>query len=80
MTAIFDQHLDKNAANFVALDCHRDGVYAKRVLDGLITRGVFVRMPAIAPLNRCIRISAGTDADLTIFAETLPEALADAQR
>ena len=69
-----------SAANFVALDCHRDGVYAKRVLDGLITRGVFVRMPGIAPLNRCIRISAGTDADLTIFAETLPEALADAQR
>ena len=67
-----------SAANFVAIDCLRDGAYAKRVLDGLIGRGVFVRMPGVAPLNRCIRISAGTDADLDIFAETLPLALAAA--
>jgi histidinol-phosphate aminotransferase len=64
-----------SAANFVALDCGRDGVYAKRVLDGLIERGVFVRMPGVAPLNRCIRISAGTDADLDVFATELPQAL-----
>lgn len=67
-----------SAANFVALDCHRDGIFAKRVLDGLIARGVFVRMPGVAPLNRCIRISAGTSADLAVFAEALPLALADA--
>lgn len=67
-----------SATNFVALDCHRDGAYAKRVLDGLIARGVFVRMPGVAPLNRCIRISAGTDADLAIFAAELPGALAAA--
>ena len=68
-----------SAANFVALDCHRDGIFAKRVLDGLIARGVFVRMPGAAPLNRCIRISAGMDAELAIFAEALPAALADAR-
>ena len=67
-----------SAANFVALDCHRDGAYAKRVLDGLIARGVFVRMPGVAPLNRCIRISAGTDSDLDVFAAELPAALAAA--
>jgi histidinol-phosphate aminotransferase len=49
------------------------------VLDGLIARGVFVRMPGVAPLNRCIRISAGTDADLDVFEAVLPEALAAAQ-
>ena len=65
-----------SAANFVALDTHRDGAYAKRLLDGLIARGVFVRMPGVAPLNRCIRISAGTDADLQVFAEALPQAIA----
>ena len=27
-------------------------------------RGVFVRMPGVAPLNRCIRISCGPDAAL----------------
>jgi histidinol-phosphate aminotransferase len=35
-------------------------------------------MPGVAPLNRCIRVSAGTEADLAAFAETLPRALADA--
>ena len=63
-------------ANFVAVDCKRDGAYAKRVLDGLIARGVFVRMPGVAPLNRCIRISAGTDEDLDVFATELPQVLA----
>ena len=67
-----------SATNFVAIDCGRDGAFAKRVLDGLIARGVFVRMPGVAPLNRCIRVSAGTEGDLAIFAEALPAALADA--
>ena len=67
-----------SATNFVAVDCGRDGAYARRVLDGLIAQGVFVRMPGVAPLNRCIRVSAGTEADLAAFAETLPRALADA--
>ncbi|MEL6243692.1 MAG: aminotransferase class I/II-fold pyridoxal phosphate-dependent enzyme, partial [Pseudomonadota bacterium] len=34
-----------SATNFVALDCGGDGAFAKAVLDGLIARGVFVRMP-----------------------------------
>jgi histidinol-phosphate aminotransferase len=67
-----------SATNFVTIDCGRDGAYARRVLDGLIAQGVFVRMPGVAPLNRCIRVSAGTEADLAAFAETLPRALADA--
>ena len=66
-----------SATNFVAIDCGRDGAYARRILDGLVARGVFVRMPGVAPLNRCIRVSAGTEADLAIFAEELPKALAD---
>jgi len=69
-----------SAANFVAIDCRRDGAFAKRVLSGLIARGVFVRMPGVAPLDRCIRVSAGTPADLDIFAAALPEALAEAGR
>ena len=32
-------------------------------------------MPGVAPLDRCIRVSAGTDADLAAFAEVLPQAL-----
>lgn len=68
-----------SATNFVAIDCGRDGDYAKRVLDGLIASGVFVRMPGVAPLNRCIRVTAGTGEDLRVFAEELPKALAGAR-
>jgi histidinol-phosphate aminotransferase len=67
-----------SATNFVAIDCKRDGAFAKRVLDALIARDVFVRMPGVAPLNRCIRVSAGTEADLAIFTAELPKALAEA--
>ena len=68
----------ESATNFVAIDCGRDGVFARAVLDGLVERGVFVRMPFAAPQNRCIRISAGTKADLDAFAKALPGALKQA--
>ena len=64
-----------SATNFVAVDCGRDGDYAKRVLDALVAAGVFVRMPGVAPLNRCIRITAGTQEDLCVLEEELPRAL-----
>ncbi|MBC8037694.1 MAG: aminotransferase class I/II-fold pyridoxal phosphate-dependent enzyme, partial [Rhizobiales bacterium] len=64
-----------SASNFVSIDCGRDGEYAKRVLDGLLARGIFARMPGVAPLNRCIRVTVGTATDLEIFAEELPAAL-----
>ncbi len=69
-----------SAANFVAIDCGRDGVFAKAVLDGLVARGIFVRMPFVAPQNRCIRVSCGTPADLDALAAALPLALADAAK
>ena len=67
-----------SATNFVAVDCGRDGAYARRVLNALIARDVFVRMPGVAPLDRCIRIGCGTPADLAILASELPAALAEA--
>jgi histidinol-phosphate aminotransferase len=69
-----------SAANFVTIDCGSDGVFAKRVLDGLLARDVFVRMPSVAPLNRCIRVSCGRDDDLAVFAAALRPALAEARR
>ncbi|MGR3434736.1 MAG: pyridoxal phosphate-dependent aminotransferase [Shimia sp.] len=67
-----------SATNFVTLDCGSDGAFAKAVLAGLGARGVFVRMPFAAPQDRCIRVSAGTEADLDAFAAALPGALTDA--
>jgi len=68
-----------SATNFVAVDCGNDGAFTTRVLEELVSRGVFVRKPAVAPQDRCIRISCGRPQDLDVLAETLPEALAAAR-
>ena len=63
------------ATNFVTIDCGRDGDYARKVLAELGALGVFIRMPGVAPLDRCIRVSLGDDQTLDILEETLPLAL-----
>jgi histidinol-phosphate aminotransferase len=68
-----------SATNFVTIDCGQDGVFARRVLNTLIKNDIFVRMPFVAPQDRCIRVSAGTPADLEAFAAALPLALAAAR-
>lgn len=66
-----------SATNFVTMDCGRDGAYARALVQALDRHGVFVRMPGVAPLDRCIRVSVGLPEELEIFAERLPMALAD---
>ncbi|WP_210877267.1 pyridoxal phosphate-dependent aminotransferase [Roseovarius autotrophicus] len=68
-----------SATNFVTVDCGRDGAFARCVLQSLVEQGVFVRMPFVAPQDRCIRISCGPARDMAILAETLPKALAAAR-
>ena len=63
------------ASNFVAIDCGKDGTFAAALMNVLIQRGIFVRMPGVAPLNRCIRINAGLQKDLDALSEALPGAL-----
>ncbi|MEI4231616.1 pyridoxal phosphate-dependent aminotransferase [Roseovarius sp. D22-M7] len=67
-----------SATNFVAVDCGRDGDFAREVLTALQGQGVFVRMPGVAPLSRCIRISCGRPQDLQVLARALPVALREA--
>ncbi|MEL6476802.1 MAG: pyridoxal phosphate-dependent aminotransferase [Pseudomonadota bacterium] len=64
-----------SAANFVAVDCGGDGALARGVVRALADRDVFVRMPGIAPLDRCIRVSCGTEQDMAHFAAALPDSL-----
>ncbi len=64
-----------SATNFVTIDCGRDGDHARRILAEMGKRGVFIRMPGVAPLDRCIRISLGDDPALDIVAESLPQAI-----
>src|SRR5690606_31085157 len=46
-----------SATNFVTIDCGADGAFARRVLSELAGRDIFVRMPFVAPHDRCIRVS-----------------------
>lgn len=64
-----------SATNFVAIDCGQDGAFAKAVLDQLIERDIFVRMPFVEPQNRCIRLSVGQKVDLSFFELQFPMAL-----
>jgi histidinol-phosphate aminotransferase len=68
-----------SATNFVTIDCGGNGALARRVLDALIARDVFVRMPFVAPQNRAIRIGCGRPEELDIFAQEFPAALAAAR-
>lgn len=68
-----------SAANFVTIDCGGDGDFARAVLEELLERDIFARKPAVAPLDRCIRISCGRDEDLARLEEALPRALAAAR-
>jgi histidinol-phosphate aminotransferase len=66
-----------SATNFVSIDCGKDGTHARSIVDGLLQHGIFIRMPGVAHLNRCIRISCGTTNDLGHLAEAIPLVLAN---
>ncbi|MER8490904.1 pyridoxal phosphate-dependent aminotransferase [Mesorhizobium australicum] len=68
-----------SATNFVTIDCGHDGAFALKVLQGLLSRDVFIRKPMAPRLDRCIRVSVGLVHELDIFAEELPGALAAAR-
>ena len=68
-----------SATNFVTIDCGGDGDFARRVLAGVVRRGVFIRMPFVAPHDRCIRVSCGPEDQIDRFAEMLPQALTEAR-
>lgn len=68
-----------SATNFVTMDLGRDGDFARATLRALTELGVFVRMPGVAPLDRCLRVSVGDTAALDVFEEALPKALATAR-
>ncbi|TVP74136.1 MAG: pyridoxal phosphate-dependent aminotransferase [Rhodobacteraceae bacterium] len=68
-------HALPSATNFVTIDCGRDGDFARAVVQGLMARDIFVRMPFVAPNDRCIRVSCGPAPELAAFGVALPEVL-----
>lgn len=65
-----------SAANFVAIDMGLDGDHARAILKALQEDGVFIRMPGVAPLDRCIRVSVGRPDERAIFDQALEAAIA----
>lgn len=67
-----------SATNFVTIDCGKNGGFARAVLAALVADGIFVRMPFVAPQDRCIRVSCGTAVQISAFEQALPRALTHA--
>ena len=63
-----------SATNFVAIDVG-NGDRARAVLKALEARGVFVRMPAVEPMDRCIRVSVGLPQERAAFREAFEAVL-----
>ena len=68
-----------SAANFVCFDIGAPEE-ARRVLEELLQRGVFVRMPSRPPQSRCIRVTVGTGPQRAAFARALREILEETRR
>ncbi|MGC6390534.1 MAG: pyridoxal phosphate-dependent aminotransferase [Alphaproteobacteria bacterium] len=68
-----------SATNFVAIDLGEDGALSRTMVEALGRRGIFVRMPGVAPLDRCIRVTAGRQGDMDILREHFGPALAEAK-
>jgi histidinol-phosphate aminotransferase len=66
-----------SATSFVALDTGRDGAFARSLVNALMARDIFVRMPFVPPQDRCVRVSTAPAETLEAFASALPDALAE---
>lgn len=61
----------RSATNFVAIDVGTAD-RARAILAALLQdESVFIRMPGVAPLNRCIRVTVGRPEDRARFADSL---------
>ena len=61
-----------SATNFVTIDV--GGLErARELLSQLQEHDIFIRMPGVAPLNRCVRITVGTPSERTVFAKVFAQ-------
>ncbi len=59
-------YAEPSYTNFVAVDLESTDK-AKAMIEHLAKNGVFMRMPGVEPLNRCIRVGLGSDAEFETF-------------
>ncbi len=65
-----------SATNFVTIDCGRDAAFASGLLDALARQRIFIRKPMAPGLDHCIRISVGSDLELDLLTQVMPNAIA----
>ncbi len=63
-----------SATNFVAIDVG-SGERARAILKALQDDDVFIRMPGVPPLDRCIRVSVGQPEERALFAAAFEKVL-----
>ncbi|MEZ5659802.1 MAG: pyridoxal phosphate-dependent aminotransferase [Burkholderiaceae bacterium] len=63
-----------SATNFVAVDMG-SSERAQAMLAALAAADVFIRMPGVAPLNRCVRIGVGRADEMDVFEQAFEAAL-----
>ncbi len=66
----------ESQTNFVCIEMET-AARARRVMDELLTRGVWIRKPGAPPLDAYIRVSAGTEPMRVAFADALRAVLAE---
>jgi len=64
-----------SCTNFVCIDLG-EAARATAVMNALLARGVWIRKPGLPPLDRYVRVSAGTPPMRAIFAHALRDVLA----
>ncbi|MGB7181863.1 MAG: pyridoxal phosphate-dependent aminotransferase [Burkholderiaceae bacterium] len=64
----------ESATNFVAIDVGSPD-RAAAVMNYLLNNDVFIRMPAVPPLSRCVRIGVGTPQEQAVLSERFAAAL-----
>jgi histidinol-phosphate aminotransferase len=69
----------QSATNFVAVDMG-SAERATRMMKALHDRDVFIRMPGVAPLNRCIRIGVGTAQEHAVLQSAFTDAIRSIDR
>ncbi len=67
-------HAVPSSTNFVAVDLESTE-RAKAIIAKLADLDVFMRMPGVAPLNRCVRVGLGSAEEFDLFASAFKQAL-----
>ena len=67
-------HAVPSSTNFVAVDLESTE-RAKAMIAKLADLDVFMRMPGVAPLNRCVRVGLGSAEEFDLFASAFKQAL-----